>query len=263
MEDTQVANLMKILNNTKIPKSIKKKVGCRSKKTNISVATSPVKDDSQPILNQILEGVSKLQRDLNNMGQEYVNLSGSFDAALTEFSSLKAENTDLRNKTNSNNEKIIALEQRIDDMEQHTENDEIIISGCSVKADSNNLKRDMSKLICNELKISLEVVKSLTFRKIGKGKHSVLVNVPVSSVRSAFCVTARSIKPSNLYKNECLISSWDKLLYELRKLKREKKCLHSVFSLYGRSYVKLTATGEKKLIRDICEADKYLVNNDS
>ncbi len=32
------------------------------------------------------------------MRQEYVNLSGSFDAVLTEISSLKAENTDLRNK---------------------------------------------------------------------------------------------------------------------------------------------------------------------
>ncbi len=31
-EDIQVANLMKILNNTKIPKSNKKKVECRSKK---------------------------------------------------------------------------------------------------------------------------------------------------------------------------------------------------------------------------------------
>ncbi len=32
------------------------------------------------------------------MRQKYVNLSGSFDAALTEISSLKAENMDIRNK---------------------------------------------------------------------------------------------------------------------------------------------------------------------
>ncbi len=75
-------------------------------------------------------------------------------------------------------------------MEQRTENDEIIISGSLVNADSNNLICDMSKLICDELKISPEVVKSLSFRKIGKGKHSVLDNVPVSSVRSAFFVAA-------------------------------------------------------------------------
>ncbi len=189
--DIQVANLMKILNNTKISKSIKKKVGHKRKKTNTSVATPPVKDDSQPILNQILEGVSKLKRELNNMRQEYVNLSGSFDAALTEISSLKVENTDLRNKANLQNEKIISLEQRIDDIKQHTENEEIIISGNSVNADSNNLKRDMSKLICDELKISPEVVKLETFRKIGKGKHSVLVNVPVSSDRSVLFVAGR------------------------------------------------------------------------
>ncbi len=110
--------------------------------------------------------------------------------------------------------------------------------------------------------VTSEVVKSLTFRKIGKGKHSVLVNVPVSSVRSAFFVAAKLIKPRNLYINESLISSRDKLLYELRQLKREKKWYHSVFSLFGRDiyifYVKLTATGEKKLIKD-----KYLVNNNS
>ncbi len=141
------------------------------------------------------------------MKQEYVNLSGSFDAALIEISSLKTENTDLRNKSMIQNEKIISLDQRIDDMEQRTNNDEIIISGSSVNADSNNLKCDMSKLICDELKISSEVVKSLSFRKIGKGKHSVLV----SSVRSAFFVAARSIKPRNLYINESLISSRDKL----------------------------------------------------
>ncbi len=159
-----------------------------------------------------------MQRDVNNIRQENVNLSGSFDAALTEISSLKAENTDLQNKSTIQNEKIISLDQRIDDMEQRTKNDEIIISGSSVNADSKNLKRDMSKLICDELKISSEVVKSLSFRKIGKGKHSVLVNVPVSSVWSAFFVTARSIKPRNLYINESLISSQDKLLYELWKL---------------------------------------------
>ncbi len=121
----------------------------------------------------------------------------------------------------------------------------------------------MSKLICDELKISAEVVKSLSFRKIGKGKHLVLVNVPVSSVRSVFFVAARSIKPRNLYINESLISSRDKLLYYLRKLKREKKCFHSVFSLFGKIYVKLSATGEKNMIRDICDVEKYLVNNDS
>ncbi len=148
-------------------------------------------------------------------------------------------------------------------MEQRTKNDEIIISGSSVNADSNNLICDMSKLICDELKISPEVVKSLFFRKIGKGKHSVLVNVPVSSVRSAFFVAARTIRPRNLYINESMISSRDKLLYDLRKLKREKKCFHSVFSLFGKIYVKLTATGDKKLIKDICNVDKYLVNNDS
>ncbi len=93
--------------------------------------------------NQILEGVSKFQRELNNMRQEYVNLSGYFDAALTEISFLKAENMDLQNKANLNNEKIISLEQRTDDMEQRTKNDEIIISGSSVNADSNNLKCDV------------------------------------------------------------------------------------------------------------------------
>ncbi len=41
------------------------------------------------------------------------------------------------------NEKIISLDQRIDDNEQRTKNDEIIISGSSVNADSNNLKRNM------------------------------------------------------------------------------------------------------------------------
>ncbi len=40
---------------------------------------------SQQILIQILEGVIKLQRDLNNMRQEYVNLSDSSDAAPTEI----------------------------------------------------------------------------------------------------------------------------------------------------------------------------------
>ncbi len=42
------------------------------------------------------------------------------------------------------------------------------------------MKWDMSKLIWDELKVSSEVVKSLSFRKIGKGKYSVLVNVTVS-----------------------------------------------------------------------------------
>ncbi len=56
LKDTQVANLMKILNNTKIPKSIKKKVGHKTKKPNTSAATPPVKDESQQILIQILEG---------------------------------------------------------------------------------------------------------------------------------------------------------------------------------------------------------------
>ncbi len=47
------------------------------------------------------------------------------------------------------------------------------------------------------------------------------------------------------------------------QIKEKKKCFHSVFSLLVRNYVKLTATGEKKLIRDICDVDKYLVNDDS
>ncbi len=187
----------------------------------------------------------------------------SFDVALNEISSLKSENAELRNRSVIQEEKIVSLDQRVDDMEQRTKNDEIIISGSSVNADSNNLIRDMSNLICDELKISPEIVKSLSFRKIGKGNHSVLANVPVSSVRSAFFIAARTLKPRNLYINESLIPSRDKLLYDLRKLKREQKCFHSVFSLFGKMYVKLTATGDKKLIKDICNVDKYLENNDS
>ncbi len=131
MDDAQVANLIKILKNTKIPN--KNKTVRKNKKTTVSAATTPVKDDNQQILIQILEGIIKLQRDVNNMRQESINLGASFDAALTEISSLKTENADLGHKSVIQNEKIISLDQRIDDMEQRTKNDEIIISGSSVK----------------------------------------------------------------------------------------------------------------------------------
>ena len=60
---------------------------------------------------------------------------------------------------------------------------------------------------------------------------------------------ARTIRPHNLSINEFLTPKNAKLMYDLRKMKFEKKNLHSIFSLSGRVYVTYVEGGDK---HEIC-----------
>ena len=85
--------------------------------------------------------------------------------------------------------------------------------------------------------------------------NKVRVKLPNQEDRSALFTAVKSNRPRDLFVNDYLIPSRDKLLYEIRTKKQELG-IHSVFSFRGQIYIKKSGDSEKILVRSINEITK-------
>ncbi len=116
----------------------------------------------------------------------------------------------------------------------------------------------MSRLVSSKLKISENKTARYSYRKLGKGSQTVLVTVDDLQDRSAIFRAARTIKPDSFFVSESLIHSKQQLFYELRKMKRDSRCFHSVFCFKGQLYIKRNIDGNKILICSIEQANEII-----
>ena len=113
----------------------------------------------------------------------------------------------------------------------------------------------MVDLVARTLHIDRRSLSNVSFQKIGITRKKALVTAPMYRDRAALFTAAKTVKPRNFFVNECLIESREQLLYEARKLKKEKNKSFRVYSYGGEIYYRKDQNSDPILLKSITQLD--------
>jgi hypothetical protein len=224
----------------------KKKPG-RPKKSKIA-SGSQNDDRLVKVLEALVEKVSGLETEVKSFGT-------MLKSAMDRITKLEQENIGLKNKLEEKDAIVRDQEKRLEDIEGHVRADFVVISGRSVSSEKTDLHQRMSHQLSNALTISIDVTDRFIYRKLGNGTNKVLVKVANYDDRVALFTAAKKDRPKDLFVNDYLIPSRDKLLYEVRKRKQDLG-FYAVFSLRGRIFIKKRKDSDKIMIGSLEDVTK-------
>ena len=209
------------------------------------------RSNRDPILEQILDTVHSLRPD-------YQRLEQKLDRTLEIAHQNKAEIRNLKATVEQQNQKIRNLEQlnnqcmaSLNTMEQENRNCSLTFNGDLIKVPENCPPGDLVSVVqevcTKELECNLPIDSISNCKKLdnGKGKKSILLTFSNMVVRNNILSTAVRKKRRGFYVNEHLTKANDKLLYELRQLRKNNNVSMSVFSRGGIPCVRFEGTNER------------------
>ena len=228
--------------------------------------------------NDLIEALNKNMQEMSLLREQISTITTQLSQVLNRVQAVENENVVLKTALQENENKIAALEQkltqqeenkkRIDKMEinqQRTDREmrkkQLIIKGSALSYEADNLKTNTVEHLATVLKIPKASLQCSNYKLFGKEGKAILITVQCDEDRLAFFAAARKEKPSNISVNEFLTPDKAKLMYELRKMKYEKKNMRSVFSLGGRVYITYEENGDKFEINDL--TDVITINDEA
>ena len=215
-------------------------------------ASSPAFVPEQGMPDSMQGTLNMLIRELGMMRSAVTGLTNKITECLNRIGELERENFQLRTENAQKDELIEELKLKVDDAEQATRENNVLISGTEVKVDCANLHDSASRLLSDMLQMNIEKTTLFSYKKLSNEANSnaILINVPNQVDRAALFSAARTRKPEIFYVSEFLTPTRSKVLYELRNLRRAK-LIYSAFSFHGRIYYKKTENADKTLVKSM------------
>ena len=189
--------------------------------------------------------------ELCHMRSAISDFTDKITDALDKISTLEIESASLRSDNISKDKQIKDLELKLDEAEQAVRTSTLILSGSSVNVATDDLHGNASKLLADTLKIDIAKASQFSYKKM-KESANLMITVAKYDDRAAIFTAARTIKPTNFYVSEALTQRHQRLLYELRNAKRNKK-IHSCFSSNGNIYFKKTSDGQRIKVESVSD----------
>ena len=197
--------------------------------------------------------ISKVEAENSNLKTENLNLKNEISALNPGNNDMQSDNLNLQNSNKILNNEVLSQKKEIrklsfnlEDLEQKFANDKIIIT-CNSLDNNKSLLENLS----SKLKLSSKELDGLVIEKFGNLQNKFLVKIPKTSTKSIIFVAAKKEKPRDLYVNEFLVKRREKLLYDLRMLKRNEGRFVSVYTFNGDIYVKYNHTDMPFLIKSL------------
>ena len=245
--------------------SFKKKMsstkGARVLKSNKSKKINTKKSDDDSSQNEILTLLNKnfsemeeLRSTLKVVLSKIDELDKNNKILMQNMKDGKKEDEQRTKRLHEYSEKISKIEENQERTDRTARNCQLIIKGSEFSYETENLKVNAINKLSSALHIPLENLKRSDFKLFGKQKKCLLVTTKNNIDRSELFKAARTVKPANISINEFLTPKKAKLIFDLRKLKFEKKKnIHSIFSLSGKVYVTYSVKGDKYEINDVSD----------
>ena len=195
---------------------------------------------------------------------------------------------DLKHKINEKDERIIFLEEKLNDMEQYSKKNNIIISGNDVKLhtyshkakdgslqdDSQDrtgndeeqreeigdrvqqkeeaiMKSNFVKFASERLKVKIEgpdIIAIHTLKKRPDGMEPVLVKFGYNSVKRDIMSARKRLKGTDIYINDQLTKKNAEIEKKAR-IMRKDKMIHSSWTFNGRIFIKKTESSKKEEVK--------------
>ena len=167
--------------------------------------------------------IASIRQDLDAMRSEFSDLKNLMESKNEEISVLK-------NKVFSLEDEISTLKEDLDGADQYERKDTVIFSGSDLPTVANG--EIVSNIVCDlvreKLQINILANDISTSHRIGKkpntqvdDKRNIIVKLCRRDVKNQILSGCRRQKPANMYINESLTPLRSKILYVLRKMKRE------------------------------------------
>ena len=224
-----------------------------------------------------MEDVEEMKTALNFLTEEMTTVTKQQKTIMELVAEVKALGLEIKEKDKT----IAQLEKRVDDLEQYTRQNDIIVSGLEIRPRSyaGAVSRSQGAEPNEEDLSSVEdqVTTFLTSKGILIDKRNIEACHPLSSKNKNDKPTAvimrfanrkhkvellkqgRKLKGSNVYLNEHLTKKNGDIARKARFLRKQQK-IQSTWTANCKVFIKLNGTPEQAkvlVIRDIEELDKY------
>ena len=186
-----------------------------------------MKNENSTLTNEI----SHLQSENTTRKNDIGCLNNENKSIKTQIETLHQNNNDLNNEINNQKLEFDKLLSRSEDMEQKMHNDKIIIT-CTLEKN-----RSIIETLSKKLKIPKEQMDGLIVENFGNLQNKFIIKSITSTAKSNFFKAAKTERPHDLFINEFLTKKREKLLYDLRTMKRQGR-FSSVYTFNGDIYVK-------------------------
>ena len=164
--------------------------------------------------------VSAIRIDIEKLRSDFLQIIEQKDR---QISSMNSEVQLLRKE-------VLKLREEVDDSEAYERRDTLVLSGSEVPVCTNGelVSNICCDLVRDKLRIQLNPTDISTSHRIGKkpasqtpDRRNIIMKLCRRDLKSSLLDACRSNKPSNFYVNESLTPVRSKVMYALRKMKKE------------------------------------------
>lgn len=220
------------------------------------------------------DDLEEIKRSLNFMSGELTKLTSQQEHLVGLMEEVKMLKTMLIEK----DRKLLMLEQRVDELEQHMRRDNVVLTGLETRhrtyaqATANS---DMTEDAPQEELLTLEqqVVgflhsKNINIqsdaisvchtlpRKTDKTKPAIIITFISRKQRNDVLMQAKKLKGTNVYLNEHLTKRNGDIAREARMLRKQKKII-ATWTRNGNVWIREQEGSQAKIIRDLKELDTF------
>uniref|UniRef100_A0A1A8PAD9 Uncharacterized protein n=1 Tax=Nothobranchius rachovii TaxID=451742 RepID=A0A1A8PAD9_9TELE len=220
------------------------------------------------------EDLEEIKRSLNFMSGELSKVTSQQDRLLRLMEEVK----ELKILLTEKDKKISALEQRVDELEQYTRREDLVIMGLETR------HRSYAKAVANhdsaedasdkELEtLEQQVVtflhsKNITIqrdaisichalpKKFEKAKPTIVVRFTSRKQRNSVLLQANKLRGTNVYINEHLTKKNGTIAREARMLKKQKKIV-ATWTRNGSVWIREQEGSQAKIIKELGELEKF------
>lgn len=220
------------------------------------------------------DSMEEIKKSLNYMSAELSRLATQQELLISLVEEVKG----LKVAISDRDRKISELERKLDDMEQYTRRDDLIITGLEVKhqtyakAAANQITTEdapQEELLTLEKQVvtflqgrdidiqheNISICHTLP-RKSDKFKQSIVIRFTSRKSRNSVMLQAKKLKGTSVYINEHLTKKNGTIAREARLLKKQKKIV-ATWTRNGNIWIRVKEGSQAKMVKDLKDLEVF------
>lgn len=224
------------------------------------------------------EEMEEIKQSLNFMSDEISKVAKQ----QTQLLGLMKEVRELKNMIREKEEKISSLERRVDDLEQYTRMDDVIVSGLNTKHRSyarvtagaighsgeedtqgeiHSLEQQVYKFFASkDIDIDSNAISAChALPRKDKAKPAIVIRFVNRKVKNNLLQQAKKLRGTDVYLNEHLTKKNSDIARQARALKKQKK-IQATWTRNCKVWIKTNGTPEEakvSIVRELADLDRF------
>ena len=216
----------------------------------------------------IQDMTSDLGNDLNKLNQKFSKISTVLNALVDRVEKLEERDAEHCRMHTENGKRISklqkscnVLERNYEELDRKSRLNKVVLTCDQIKVDSSSLHKDTIKFLTDKMNLDSQLKTHIHVSKFGKGKHTVMLELPSTIVKKHLFRAKKEIMdsdnaPKMLFLNEFLTKRKAELLKKAREMKKDK-LLHSAYVFEGNVFVRESGDSDNVIIHTIQDLEDF------